>query len=472
VTVAATARATADRDEDAPKLALGQYAGYGAGDAANNLAFSMSSMFLLLYYTDVVGISAAAAGTLLLVVRIWDAFADLVAGRLVDTTSTRWGRFRPFLLFGSVPLLALGVAIFTVPDFSPGGQLAYAYVSYALFGLAYSLVNIPYGSLATAMTQRPEERAKLSSARIVGSNLTILVLAVIVSPQIGGSDDLQRSLTITTVAFLVVGIALYLFTFFTSEERVARERVDVSLRQAARTIGQNRPLVLLCLSGFVFLTGWYSLQTVAIYYARNVLGNANLYIVMTIVQTAGVFAAAALVPRLVATIGKKRAYLALGVVAIAGGIGVALAPASIPAIAIVLFGVLGIGLGGVNTLMFALAADTVEYGEWKTGFRIEGQIYAAFSFTRKAGQGVGAAVAAFVIGLGGYVAQSETQPGSAVDAIKVAAGAVPAGFILIALAIMAAYPLTEDRFREIVREVARRRVARRSGRTAPAPHAT
>jgi glucuronide carrier protein len=462
---------TANRDDDPGRLGRAQYLGYGAGDAANNLAFSMSSMFLLLYYTDVVGISAAAAGTLLLVVRVWDAFADLFAGRVVDTTSTRWGRFRPFLLFGSVPLLVLGVAIFTVPDFSPGGQLVYAYVSYALFGLAYSLVNIPYGSLATAMTQRPDERAKLSSARIVGSNLTILLLAVIVSPQIEGSDDLQRSLTITTVVFLVVGIALYLFAFFASEERVERDQVDVSLREAAGTIRQNRPLVLLCLSGLVFLTGWYSLQTVAIYYARDVLGDANLYIAITIVQTAGVFAAAALVPRLVTRIGKKRAYLAFGVVAIGGGLGVALAPASIPAIAIVCFGVLGVGLGGANTLMFALAADTVEYGEWRTGFRIEGQIYAAFSFTRKAGQGVGAAVAAFVIGLGGYVAASATQPGSAVDAIKVAAGAVPAGFILIALAIMAAYPLTEDRFRRIVREVAERRAARRSGPAAPTPHA-
>jgi glucuronide carrier protein len=449
------------------KLRPAHYLGYGAGDAANNLAFSMSSMFLLLYYTDVVGISAAAAGTLLLVVRVFDAFADLFAGRLVDTTSTRWGRFRPFLLFGSVPLLGLSVAIFTVPDLSSSGELVYAYVSYALFGVAYSLVNIPYGSLATAMTQRPDERAKLSSARIVGSNLTILLLAVIVSPQIAGSDDLQQSLTTTTLVFLVIGVALYLFTYFTSEERVERDQADISLRQAGSTIRQNRPLLLLCLSGFVFLTGWYSLQTVAIFYARDVLGNANLYIVITIVQTAGVFAAAALVPRFVGTIGKKQAYLAFGVVAIVGGLGVAFASASTPAIAIVFFGVLGVGLGGVNTLMFALAADTVEYGEWKTGFRIEGQIYSTFSFTRKAGQGVGAAVGAFVIGLGGYVAQSETQPGSAIDSIKIAAGAVPAGFILIALAIMAAYPLTEGKFRQIVREVAERRAAHRSGHAAP-----
>jgi glucuronide carrier protein len=210
----------------------------------------------------------------------------------------------------------------------------------------------------------------------------------------------------------------------------------------------------------MFLTGWFSLQTVAVYYARDVLGDANLYIVVTVVQTAGVFLAAALVPRLVGAIGKKRAYQVFGAVAIVSGIGVALAPASTPAIAIAFFGVLGVGLGGVNTLMFALAADTVEYGEWKTGHRTEGASYSVFSFTRKLGQGIGAALAAYTIGLGGYVSGAATQPVSAVRAIKAAAGLVPGGFILIAVIIMAAYPLTEDKFRRIVREVAERRAAR------------
>jgi glucuronide carrier protein len=452
------------------RLGLRQYLGYGAGDAANNMAFSMSSMFLLLYYTDVVGISAATVGTLLLVVRAWDAFADLFAGRVVDSTSTRWGKFRPFLLFGSLPLLLLNVAIFTVPDLGDTGEVVYAYVSYAIFGLAYSLVNIPYGSLGTAMTQDPADRSRLASFRVVGSNLAILLLAIVVSPQIEGSDDLQGSLTLTTLALVVVGMALYLFTFFSTREQVQRDEARVNLRQTADTLKQNKALLILCLSGLLFLTGWFSLQTVAIYYARDVLGNANLYIVLTVVQTAGVFIAAALVPRLVGTIGKKRAYQAFGTVAIVGGIGVALAPASTPAIAIAFFGVLGIGLGGVNTLMFALAADTVEYGEWKTGHRTEGASYSIFSFTRKMGQGIGAALAAFTIGLGGYVEGAATQPGSATDAIKAAAGLVPGGFILIAVIIMAAYPLTEDAFRRIVREVAERRAARDVA-TAPVPQA-
>ncbi len=414
-------------------------------------------MFLLLYYTDVVGISAAAAGTLFLVVRMWDAFADIFAGRLVDRTSTRWGKFRPFLLFGSLPLLLLNVAIFSVPDLGERSELVYAYVSYAIFGLAYSLVNIPYGSLATAMTQEPTERSRLASMRVIGSNVAILLLAVAVAPQIEGSDDLQRSLTLTTSVLVGIGLVLYLFTFRTAREQVQRDVAKVSARETVRTLRQNRPLVLLCLSSLVFLVGWFSLQTVTVYYARDVLGSANYYIILTVVQTIGTFAAALVIPKLVRTIGKKRAYVFLGAIAVVGALGLAFAPESIPAFAIGLFGVLGIGLGGVNTLMWALEADTVEFGEWKTGFRTEGTSYAVFSFTRKAGQAIGAALAAFAIGLGGYVAGAASQPGSAVDAIKFTAGIVPAVFVLVAVAIMMAYPLTEKRYREIVRDVAQRR---------------
>src|SRR3954454_23124539 len=173
------------------KLRPLQVIGYSAGDAANNLAFSITSFFLLVYYTDVAGISAAAVGTMVLVVRLWDAFADMFAGRVVDRTQTRWGKFRPFLLFGSLPLLLLSVAVFSVPGgLSDGGALVYAYVSYAVFGLIYSLVNIPYGSMATAMTQRSDERAKLATVRVFGSQLTILMLALVVAPQIRNSDDL------------------------------------------------------------------------------------------------------------------------------------------------------------------------------------------------------------------------------------------------------------------------------------------
>src|SRR3954469_8579602 len=233
-TTPATARAAGPQPPATKKLGLPQYFGYASGDAANNLAFSMTSMFLLLYYTDVAEISAAAVGTMFLVVRFWDAVADLFAGRLVDRTQTRWGKFRPFILFGALPLLLMSVAVFSIPNGLHGhaGALVWAYVTYALLGLLYSLVNIPYGWLAAAMTQVPTERAKRASWRVYGSNLTILMLAFVVAPQIKGSDNLQRSLTITTLAFVVLGAGLYFFTFMTAKEQVQRDVPQVSLRQS------------------------------------------------------------------------------------------------------------------------------------------------------------------------------------------------------------------------------------------------
>jgi glucuronide carrier protein len=455
------------------RLGLAQYLGYASGDAANNLAFSMTSLFLLLYYTDVVGISAAAVGTMFLVVRFWDAVADLFAGRLVDKAQTRWGKFRPFILFGSVPLLLLSVATFSVPaGLSLNGKHIYMYVSYALLGLLYSLVNIPYGSLAAAMTQSPTERAKLATWRVYGSNLTILMLAFVVAPQIKGSGNLQRSLTITTLAFVVLGAGLYLFTFFTAKEQVQRDVPVVSLRQSFATLKTNRPLIMLCVSSLLFLTGMIAASTVGAFYARDVLGDANLFIWMTLLQTAGTFAVAVFVPRIVRTLGKKKGYIGLGVVGVVAGAGIALSPASTPGFAFFFFFLLGVGVGGVNTLMWAMEADTVEYGEWKTGVRTEGTTYALFSFTRKMGQALGGAAAAFTIGLGGYVSgKGVVQTDSAVNAIKVAAGLVPAAFILAALALMFLYPLTEKLFRDIVGEVAQRRISSITNARESAPEA-
>jgi glucuronide carrier protein len=235
----------------------------------------------------------------------------------------------------------------------------------------------------------------------------------------------------------------------------------VSLRQSLATLRTNRPLILLCVSSLLFLTGMIAASTVGAFYARDVLGNANLFIWMTLLQTAGTFAIAAVTPRIVRTVGKKTGYLVCGAVAIAAGVGIALAPSSTPAVALFFFFLLGVGVGGVNTLMWALEADTVEYGEWKTGVRTEGTTYALFSFTRKMGQALGGAAAAYTIGLGGYVAgRGVVQTESAKTAVKVATGFVPAAFILLALAMMWFYPLTEKVFRDVVREVAARRVKR------------
>ena len=347
----------------------------------------------------------------------------------------------------------------------PGGlsetvTLVYAYATYMLFYLSYSLVNIPFGSLASAMTQLPDERAKLSSARSIGAALAIIGLTAVVSPQLSSSSDLQRSLTVTTLIFAAVGVGLYAFLFATSRETVARDAAPVSLRQSVDAIRRNRPLLLLCLSALVVLTGLFIMQTLQIYYARDVLGSANYTILLTLLTTGAMFVVSPVIPKIVETVGKKRAYLVAGIVSVAGGVGIALTVPTVPVLPFVFFAVYGIGIAALQALMWALQADTVEYGEWESGVRTEGSNYAALSFTRKVGQGIGGAVAAYGIGLGGYVAGSARQTPGALDTIRYLTGGASALFVGVGTVIMFAYPLTEERFRTMIAETA----ARRSGR--------
>ncbi|MGY4858203.1 glucuronide transporter [Cryobacterium sp. AP23] len=440
------------------KLSKLSIVGYGAGDAANNLAFTTATMFLLVYYTDVAGISAAAAGTLLLVVRIFDAFADVFAGRIVDRTySKRFGKFRPFIMFGSIPLLLLSAATFSVPQIGETGMLIYAYVTYAALGLAYSLVNIPFGSMAGAMTQSPSERAKLASARTIGAMVVGAGLGIFVAPLIVPGADLQTTFTIMTLSFVVIGTALYFFTVFTAKERVVRDVTNVSLKQSLATLKGNKPLFMLCISSFIFLTGMLALSTVQLYYLRDVLHALPLYAALSIIQLVVTFSLAGFVPAIVRRFGKRAAYMAgCGVMAL-GGLIVFVAPADTVWMGFSGLVVCQIGIVLVNMLVWALEADTVEYGEWKTGVRAEGITYALFSFTRKTGQAVGGALAAFSLAWGGYAAGETVQTATAELGIRAGAGLIPVVASVLAVALMIFYPLTDKRHAIIVAEIAARR---------------
>lgn len=435
--------------------------GYGAGDAANNLAFTTATMFLLVYYTDVAGISAAAAGTLLLVVRIFDAFADVLAGRMVDRTyHKKLGKFRPYIMFGSVPLLLLSVATFSIPQIGESGMLLWAYLSYALLGLAYSFVNIPYGSLAGAMTQNSGERAKLASARTIGAVAVGSFLGIFIAPLMKGGENLQPLFTTLTIIFAVVGTGLYMFTVFSTKERVVREVSKVSMKQSIDTLKGNKPLLLLCISSFLFLTGQLALGTVQIYYFRDVLHSLALYAVMSIINIFLTFGMAAVLPRLVRAAGKKNIYMGGALLMAIGGLTVFLAPSSMVWLAFTGVVITQVGLLLVSMLVWALEADTVEYGEWKTGIRTEGITYALFSFTRKTGQAVGGALAAFALAWGGYAAGAAQQSEQALLGIRAGAGLLPMVFALLALLVMIVYPLTDAKHKEIVAHISERRAAR------------
>ncbi len=460
--------------------------GYGAGDFAFNLAFSLSTSFLLYYYTDVAGISAAAVGTMFLVVRLWDAFADLIAGRVVDRTMTRWGKFRPFLMFGGVPLLFLSFLVFHVPaSFGDGAKILYAYGTYAVLGLVYSLVNIPYGSLASAVTQSVHERAKLVAARAFGGGLGGVVLTFLIGHfiselkgqkgSISSPEDLlayqaavQGVFVKVTLAFLVVGSLAFFFTAWACRERVVRTQARVTVRETLATLRQNKPLAYLCASSFFYLIGLFAVGGATAFYAQYVLGNIGLVGLITLVNVGISLLVTPFIPKVIDRFGKKNVYQFCGLFTIVGGVGLFLAPANMLWLVLVTLAVKGVGASLINTVMFGLEADTVEYGEWKTGKRSEGATYALFSFTRKVTQSLGGALGAWALAVGGYVAASAAdptpvQPESAILAIKATIGLLPALSALVAMVIFVRYPLSDAKFRQIRDETEARKAAQLAG---------
>lgn len=441
---------------------------------ANNLAFSMQGMFLLIYYTNVVGLDPAGVAVVLLGVRILGAFSDLVAGRLVDLTNTRWGRFRPYLVFASPPLLLMSVATFTVPSF--GGdqawQYAYAAVTLSLLGMLYSIVTIPYGSLATVMTKDPVERARLGVWRMLGPVVTMLGLAVIISPQISrhaaAPEELQSFLTRITLLFAVVGFLLYWFCFTSSHEDVTRRAKPVTIRETFQTLRLNRPLAILCVADLVFLTGLFGVHGSMAYYATYVLGDSATMIWMIVAMNVASLATMPVIPRLVARIGKKGTYYVGAGGIVISGVLVFLAPGSL-AVAVAALFLFFVFQSLAMSLAFAFQADTVEYGEWRTGQRTEGATYAVYSFFRKISQALAGSVVGYALALGGFSAALPSQPDSALVAIRAVMGLGPAAFALLGALIFLAYPLTDVRYRRMVEEVRQRNLVRDRESTLEAP---
>jgi glucuronide carrier protein len=455
-------------DERLPRRSV---VGYGFGDFANNLAFTLSTAFLLYYYTDVAGLSAAAVASMFFVVRLWDAVADMFAGRLVDRTMTRMGKFRPFILFGAVPLLFLSYLTFHVPSsLDDGGKLLYAYVTYSVLGLLYSMVNIPYGSLASAMTQSVKERAKLVASRFFGGAVGGVVLTYIIAPQISDlkaqkaslspaeyQDRVQGIFTQTTLLFILIGTAAYLVTFFLCREKVVRTQPRVSLGETWQTLRHNRPLGYLCAASFFYLIGLFAVGGASAFYAQYVMRDIKWLAPITLVNSGISIVAAPFIPKLVDRYGKKALFQWCGLFTVVGGLALFFTPTGAVAPALIFLGVKGIGAALINTVMFGLEADTVEYGEWRSGQRSEGATYAVFSFTRKITQSIGGALGAAALSVGGYLSATKAvpnpiQPESAVLAIRVSMGLIPAAAAIIAMVIFWKYPLTDQRFREIRNE--------------------
>ncbi|SQG64234.1 glucuronide carrier protein [Corynebacterium renale] len=463
---------TTQAPAESKRLSNGTVISYALGDVANNLTFMMTSMFLMVFMTDIAGVGAGIAGTIYGVTKVWAGVSDLIAGQTVDRINTRWGRLRPWILYVSAPLVIVFVLLFSIPaGLSPAITIAWILLFDALYQLAYSFINIPYGSLSAAMTQDPVDRSRLSGARSITSSLASVVLAFVIAPQFQdtAADNIRLKFTLITAGLGVVALCLYLICFKNTRETVERPSSKITLKSTFKAVRSNKPLLILCFGALFLLASMFTMNAVGLYYARDVLGNAGWYAYLMVAQTLGSILIASFVPAITTKFGKRLGYAFSAAAVIVSFVIIFLAPAGSLIVGLVGWFIYGVGIGGTNALMFSMQADTVDYGEWKTGVRSEGGSYSMLSFIRKVGQGVGGWVAGVVIGIYGYEAGAAVQSTESIEGIRIATGAVPAVLAVVALLIMLRYPLDLDTHTTIVRELNQRRtnkaVASSTGRS-------
>jgi sugar (glycoside-pentoside-hexuronide) transporter len=420
----------------------------------------MVTTYLLYFYTDILRLELAAISTLFFIARLWDAVNDPIMGYLADRTRSRWGRFRPYLLFGPIFLSGFMFLCFTVPETDAGVKLLYAYVTYILLGMSYTLVNMPYGAMAASMTQNPDERSSLSGFRMFFAIIGTVIVSSVTLPLVqlfGGSAASSRGFSFTALIFAVAMLPLYFIVFKGTREIVKPEKKKkATFKAMGRAVFGNRPLMLLMLSSLLGSVCMFIKQSMLIYYCTYVMGNAALTSVllalMAVMMLAGIAAAAPVSKKL----GNKKVTMTIGLM-VSGlcCLGMYLTGPSNLAF---LYGwfIIGSAFSGLTYVMtWSMVSDTIEYAEWKTGVRADGVIYSAASFVQKLATAVSGWGAAFILSVSGYVA-SAGQNAKVLSGINFSMTILPGVSLLIAAVPLLFYKLDRREFNHIVGEILRR----------------
>jgi GPH family glycoside/pentoside/hexuronide:cation symporter len=444
------------------RLSVKEKAGYALGDAASNFFFQFFGIFLIYYYTDIVGLPAAAVGTMMLVTRMFDAVTDPLMGALADRTRSRWGRFRPWLLWICVPYAVLGVAMFLCPDWGSTAKLVYAYITYSAMMLAYTAINVPYSALLGVISNSSEERTKISSYRFVaafGAGLLISYFAIPLKNAIGRGDDRLGFLGAMTV-FSILSIICFLITFKTTRERIQPvEETRNSVWNDLKLLLRCPPWVLLFLVSLFNLISFCVRSGSQLYYFKYVTGSESA---SRGFMTAGMLAAMigiALAPRITSRIGKRTAMIVLSAIsALINASFFFLPPDNYPLL--VGMNVLGALIGGpTGAIIWSMYADTADFIDWQHNRRITGLVYAGVLFAIKMGVAIGGALIGWVLALFNFV--PNIAPSSeALFGIRFTFSIFPSLFSLISVGFMCAYRLTDCKVLEIEESLKQRKKAR------------
>jgi GPH family glycoside/pentoside/hexuronide:cation symporter len=418
---------------------------YGLGDTASNIVFQTVMMFLLLFYTDVVGLSPAVVGSMFLAVRILDAVTDPLMGAIADRTQSRWGRFRPYLLWLALPFAIISILAFTTPDLAGTNKIIYAFSTYALLMLAYTAINIPYCALGGVLTADAKERVSVQSYRFVFGMLGGVIVAAATMPMVQwlGQGDTAKGYQQTMTLMSILGFVLFLLCFLGTKERITISNEQTpSYKESFKSLWQNDQWRILCLSGLFLLTGQVLKFTLAIYYVKYFLGREDL---ITPFLTSGVIASmigCAFAQPLAKRMCKIKAYIGLQLIAATLCAMSFFIHSEQIVLAFATFIAWKFFLDMATPLLWAKMADTIDYGHYKTGVRVTGLVYSSIIFFIKLGVALGGALAGWLLSYYDYQADVE-QSQITKDGILLSFSLLPAIGSLVVAWLMRKYTLTD-----------------------------
>jgi len=488
--------------QDQRKLTFWGKAGYGCGDFASVLFWQTIMVYLLFFYTDIFGLSAAVAGVMFFVSRILDAFFDVVIGMTADRTTSRWGKFRPYILFGAVPLAVSAVLAFTTPGFGEVGKIIYAYVTFIFFMFMYSTVNIPYTSLLGVISNDPVERTSASSFKFIGAYIAGIIVSATALPfakSFGHGND-AKGWQVTMIIYAVAAIVLFMITFLSTKEKIqplTKEKTNI--KSDLKDISKNIPWMLLFAVTILFILFVCIRLSVTAHYFKYYIGeqevpwlknffnffNGNvinpigsifgaspnallpdnhkfgfevLASVFNVVGQAMSLIGVMMVPFFARILGRKNALIALFVLAlIFTGAFIFFKPTNI--LLIFVFQAIGSIAGGpISPLLWAMYADTADYSEWKTGRRATGLVFSASIMSNKIGWAIGSMIAGLILATTGF-AKDMVQNIDVQSGLKAMMSIIPVIAGLIALAIIVFfYKLDEPLMKQIKEDLDKRRL--------------
>lgn len=454
------------------KLSLREKIGYALGDTAANIAWRTVAYFLPIFYTDVFGLEAAVAATLIFLIRLSDGVTDLIMGNIADRTKSKYGKFRPWLLWTALPFATALILQFTTPDLSLTGKVIWAYATSIFYTLTYTANNVPYSALMGVMTSDVKERTELSSYRFFGAYLggiiaTIGVIALV--DYLGdGNQNIGYQYTMYVLAFILAGCSL--ITFYTTRERVPVIKTS-NLKDDYNDLIKNVPWLILLFIGFVFVTYNVIKQSTTMYYfthyvndENNIFGSlvawggkkglAGLYLLSLLVisMISTVFA-----PALTRIFGKVKLFI-ISIVfsAITAGAMYWLEANQVGSM--FTLGILSeFGAGLMPVLFFAMLGDAADYSEYKNKRRATGLVFSAGTIAMKFGGGMAGFITLMVLNMYGYDGKVVEKTPEMLEGIKLNMSIVPALFVLVGVIALWFYPLTSKKMEEIETELKERR---------------